>query len=49
MATTLTISLRHGLALADPMVYATAKDQEAEVITGDAGGIFLGWCTSQIG
>ncbi|THJ22926.1 MAG: type II toxin-antitoxin system VapC family toxin [Nitrospira sp. CG24E] len=30
------ISLRHGLAMADAIVYATAKDQEAEVITGDA-------------
>lgn len=28
--------LRHGLAMADAIVYATAKDQEAEVITGDA-------------
>jgi len=30
------LSLRHGLAMADAIVYATAKDQEAEVITGDA-------------
>lgn len=30
------VSLRHGLAMADAMVYATAQDQEAEVITGDA-------------
>ena len=30
------ISLRHGLAMADAIVYATAKDQEAEVVTGDA-------------
>ena len=30
------VSLRHGLAMADAIVYATAKDQEAEVITGDA-------------
>ena len=30
------ISLRHGLAMADAIVYATAQDQEAEVVTGDA-------------
>ncbi|NWF74673.1 MAG: type II toxin-antitoxin system VapC family toxin [Nitrospirae bacterium] len=30
------LSLRHSLAMADAIVYATAKDQEAEVITGDA-------------
>ncbi len=30
------ISLRHGLAMADAIVYATAQDQQAEVITGDA-------------
>ena len=30
------VSLRHGLAMADAIVYATAKDQEAEVVTGDA-------------
>ena len=30
------ISLRYGLAMADAIVYATAKDQEAEVVTGDA-------------
>ncbi|HXX75803.1 MAG TPA: type II toxin-antitoxin system VapC family toxin [Nitrospiraceae bacterium] len=30
------LSLRHGLAMADAIVYATAKDQEAEVITSDA-------------
>lgn len=29
------VSLRHGLAMADAIVYATAQDQEAEVITGD--------------
>jgi predicted nucleic acid-binding protein len=29
-------SHRNGLAMADAIVYATAKDQEAEVITGDA-------------
>lgn len=30
------ISLRHGLAMADAIVYATARDHEAEVVTGDA-------------
>jgi predicted nucleic acid-binding protein len=30
------LSLRHGLAMADAIVYATARDQGAEVITGDA-------------
>lgn len=30
------ISLRHGLAMADAIVYATAKDQDAQVVTGDA-------------
>jgi len=30
------VSLRHGLTVADAIVYATAKDQEAEVNTGDA-------------
>ena len=30
------VSLRYGLAMADARVYATAKDQEAEVVTGDA-------------
>jgi predicted nucleic acid-binding protein len=30
------LSLRHGLAMADAIVYATARDQEAEVVTGDA-------------
>lgn len=30
------LSLRHGLAMADAIVYATAKDQEADVVTGDA-------------
>jgi predicted nucleic acid-binding protein len=29
-------SMRHGLAMADAIVYATAKDQEAHVVTGDA-------------
>ena len=30
------VSLRHGLAMADAIVYATAQDQEAEVVSGDA-------------
>jgi len=30
------LCLRHGLAMADAIVYATAKDQDAELITGDA-------------
>ncbi|BFU96564.1 MAG: hypothetical protein NTNFB02_32860 [Nitrospira sp.] len=30
------LSLRHGLAMTDAIVYATAKDQQAEVITSDA-------------
>ena len=30
------VSLRHGLAMADANVSATARDQEAEVVTGDA-------------
>ena len=30
------LSLRHGLAMADAMVYATALDQEAQLVTGDA-------------
>jgi predicted nucleic acid-binding protein len=30
------LSLRHSLAMADAIVYATAKDQEAEVITSDS-------------
>lgn len=30
------VSLQHGLAMADAIVYATAKDQDAEVVTGDA-------------
>jgi predicted nucleic acid-binding protein len=29
------LSLRHGLAMADVIVYETAKDQEAEMVTGD--------------
>jgi len=30
------MSLRHGLAMADAIVYATARDQNAQVVTGDA-------------
>jgi len=30
------VSLRHGLAMADAIVYATARDRDAEVVTGDA-------------
>ena len=30
------ISLRYGLAMADAIVYATGRDQGAEVVTGDA-------------
>lgn len=30
------LSLRHGLAMADAIVYATAKDLNAEVVTSDA-------------
>jgi len=30
------VSLKHGLAMADAIVYATARDQEAGVVTGDA-------------
>jgi predicted nucleic acid-binding protein len=30
------MSPHRGLAMADAIVYATAKDQDAEVITGDA-------------
>ena len=30
------VSLRHGLAMADAIIYATARDEGAEVITGDA-------------
>ena len=29
------LSLLHGLAMADAIVYATAKDQDAQVVTGD--------------
>mgnify|MGYP001573032750 FL=1 len=30
------LSLQHGLAMADAIVYATGRDQEAVVVTGDA-------------
>ena len=30
------VSLKHGLAMADAIVYATARDQEARLVTGDA-------------
>lgn len=30
------VSLRHGLAMADAIVYATAQDHQVEVVTGDA-------------
>ncbi len=30
------LSLRHGLAMADAIVYATAVDQDAELVTSDA-------------
>jgi predicted nucleic acid-binding protein len=30
------LSLQHGLAMADAIVYATGRDQEAAVVTGDA-------------
>lgn len=30
------VSLRHGLAMADAIVYATAQDQGAKVVTSDA-------------
>ncbi|MGH7233753.1 MAG: PIN domain-containing protein, partial [Nitrospiraceae bacterium] len=30
------LSLRHGLAMADAIVYATAKDQDTDLVTGDA-------------
>lgn len=30
------LSLRHDLAMADAIVYATARDQDAEVVTSDA-------------
>ncbi len=29
------LNLRHGLAMADAIVYATSRDQDAEVVTGD--------------
>ena len=30
------LSLQHGLAMADAIVYATARDQAAQLVTGDA-------------
>ena len=30
------VSLQHGLAMADAIVYATAQDQEARILTSDA-------------
>ena len=30
------LSVQHGLAMADAIVYATGRDQEADVATGDA-------------
>ena len=30
------LSLQHGLAMADAIVYATARDHEATLVTGDA-------------
>ena len=30
------LSVQHGLAMADAIVYATGRDQGAEVVTGDA-------------
>lgn len=30
------MNLRHGLAMADAIMYGTAINQEAEVVTGDA-------------
>lgn len=30
------ISLRHGLAMADAIVYATSRDQEAQLMTSDS-------------
>lgn len=30
------LSLRHGLAMADAMVYASSRDQDAQLITSDA-------------
>ena len=30
------LSLQHGLAMADAVVYATARDQGAQLVTGDA-------------
>jgi len=30
------VSLQHGLAMADAIIYATARDQDAQILTGDA-------------
>jgi predicted nucleic acid-binding protein len=30
------LSLRHGLAMADAMVYASSRDQDAQLVTSDA-------------
>lgn len=30
------LSLRHGLAMADAMIYAVSRDQEAQLVTSDA-------------
>jgi predicted nucleic acid-binding protein len=30
------LALRHGLAMADAIVYATAQDHGAQLVTGDA-------------
>ena len=30
------LGLRHGLSMADAIVYATARDQDVQVVTGDA-------------
>ena len=30
------VSLRHGLAMADSIVYATAERYDAKIVTGDA-------------
>jgi predicted nucleic acid-binding protein len=30
------LSFRHGLGMADAIIYATGKDQNAQIVTGDA-------------
>jgi predicted nucleic acid-binding protein len=30
------LSIQHGLAMANAIVYATGRDQKAEIVTGDA-------------